>query len=166
MAASYHQLGLLTQRQGDYEEARRQYQRSLAIREALGDQAGMASSYHQLGMLAQHQGDDQEARRQYQRALEIFEALGNQTGMASSYGQLGILLTETGKVEEAVGYTLASLVFYLQVGAPEASLCLSWLARQQKLLGKKQFRTLVRRRLGEEDTKALLQFLKEQEGKQ
>ena len=166
MASSYHQLGMLAQHQGDYQEARRQYQRALEINEALGNQAGMASSYHQLGMLAHRQGDYQEARRQYQRALEINEALGNQAGMASSYGQLGILLTEIGKVEEAVGYTLASLRFYLHVGAPEASASLYWLARQQEQLGETQFKTEVYRHLGEQETENLLQLLKEQEGEQ
>src|SRR5205085_656125 len=163
-----HELGILAQDQGDYEEARRQYQRALEIDEALGNQAGMATGYGQLGMLAQRQGDYPEAQRQYQRALEIDEALGNQAGMASSYGQLGILLTETGKVEEAVGYTLASLVFYLQVGAPKVNFCLYWLARQQEQLGETQFRTVVHRHLGEQETENLLQLLKgtEQEGEQ
>ena len=56
-AAYIHQLGMLAQDRGDYEEAARQYQRSLDINERLGDQAGMATSYHQLGMLAQDRGD-------------------------------------------------------------------------------------------------------------
>ena len=71
MASSYHQLGILAQHRGDYDEAARQYQRSLDIDERLGDQAGMASSYHQLGMLAQLRGDYDEAARQYQRSLDI-----------------------------------------------------------------------------------------------
>ena len=53
MASNYHHLGMLAQARGDYEEAARQYQRSLDISERLGDQA---SSYHQLGMLAQARG--------------------------------------------------------------------------------------------------------------
>ena len=61
MAIGYHHLGVLAQRQGDYEEAARQYQRSLDIDERLGNQAGMASSYHQLGVLAQKRGDYAEA---------------------------------------------------------------------------------------------------------
>jgi hypothetical protein len=73
-------------------------------------------------------------------------------------------------VEEAVEYTLASLVFHLQVGAPEASVDLSWLARQQEQLGETQFRSVVYRHLGEQDTENLLQLLKEtgteQEGEQ
>ncbi len=61
MATSYHQLGMLAQTAGDYDEADRQYQRALDINERLGDQAGMASSYHQLGVLAQDRGDYDEA---------------------------------------------------------------------------------------------------------
>ena len=78
MARSYDQLGMLAQDRGDYDEAARQYQRSLDINERLGDQAGMAASYHHLGILAQARGDYEEAARQYQRALDINERLGNQ----------------------------------------------------------------------------------------
>ena len=49
-AAWIHQLGMIAQVRGDYDEAARQYQRSLDINERLGDQAGLATSYHQLGM--------------------------------------------------------------------------------------------------------------------
>jgi tetratricopeptide (TPR) repeat protein len=153
-------LGILAQDQGDYEEAQRQHQRALEISEALGDRAGMAASSYQLGNQAYLQGDYQEAQRQYQRALEIFEALGDRAHLASSYAQLGSLLTEIGKVEEAIGYTLSSLVFYLQVDAPEARVSLYWLARQQEQLGETQFRTVVHRHLGEQDAENLLQLLK------
>jgi tetratricopeptide (TPR) repeat protein len=56
MASSYGQLGILAQLRGDYEEAARQYQRSLDIDQRLGNQAGMATVYHQLGELASEQG--------------------------------------------------------------------------------------------------------------
>src|SRR6185437_12999731 len=52
-----HQLGILAQDRGDYDEAARQYQRSLDIEERLGNQAGIAFSYQQLGSLAFLQGD-------------------------------------------------------------------------------------------------------------
>ena len=56
MASSYHQLGMLAQARGDYDEAARQYQRALDIFERLGDQAGMANSYSQLGILEKERG--------------------------------------------------------------------------------------------------------------
>ena len=99
--AHIHHLGMLAQLRGDYDEAGRQYQRSLDINERLGDQAGMARSYHQLGMLAQDRGDYEEAGRQYQRSLDINERLGDQAGMAASYHQLGRLAQDRGDFEEA-----------------------------------------------------------------
>ena len=68
---------MLAQARGDYDEAARQYQRTLDINERLGNQAGMATSYHNLGALAYDRGDYDEAARQYQRALDINERLGN-----------------------------------------------------------------------------------------
>ena len=76
-AAWIHQLGILAQVRGDYDEAARQYQRSLNIHERIGNQVGMARGYHQLGTLAQDRGDYDEAARQYQRSLNIHERIGN-----------------------------------------------------------------------------------------
>jgi tetratricopeptide (TPR) repeat protein len=100
-AAWYHQLGILAQDRGDYQEAERQYRRSLEINERLGNQADMATGYHQLGMLAQDRGDYEEAERQYRRSLDIKERLGNQAGMAIAYHQLGMLAQLRGDYEEA-----------------------------------------------------------------
>ncbi|MFI7594448.1 tetratricopeptide repeat protein [Micromonospora sp. NPDC049359] len=99
--AWYQQLGILAQLRGDYAEAERRYQQSLAIEEALGNQAGMASSYHQMGILAQYRGDYAEAERRYQQSLAIEEELGNQSGVAASYGQLGTLAQLRGDYGEA-----------------------------------------------------------------
>jgi tetratricopeptide (TPR) repeat protein len=100
-AAWIHQLGILAEVRGDYDEAVRQYQRSLDISERLGDQAGQTGGYHQLGMLAHERGDYDEAARQYQRSLDISERLGDQAGLARSYGQLGRLAHERGDYDEA-----------------------------------------------------------------
>jgi tetratricopeptide (TPR) repeat protein len=56
IASSYHQLGMLAQLRGDYDEAARQYQRSLDIEERIGNQAGMATTCSQLGILEAEQG--------------------------------------------------------------------------------------------------------------
>jgi tetratricopeptide (TPR) repeat protein len=100
-AAWIHQLGILAQDRGDYDEAARQYQRSLDISERLGDQAGTAASYGQLGTLAQQRGDYDEAARQYQRALDLFERLGDQAGTAAAYHQLGNVAYLRGNYDEA-----------------------------------------------------------------
>jgi len=96
-----HQLGILAQHRGDYDEAARLYQRSLDINERLGGEADMASNYHNLGALAQARGDYDEAARLYQRSLDIKERIGNEAGMASTYHHLGWLAQAQGNYDEA-----------------------------------------------------------------
>jgi tetratricopeptide (TPR) repeat protein len=50
---------------------------SLAIRQAIGDRAGIARSLNALGTLHDHQGEYEEARRFYEEALAIFKQLGS-----------------------------------------------------------------------------------------
>ena len=67
----------LAWRRGDYEEAARQYQRSLDIDERLGNQVGMATSYSQLGVLEQvRDGSAPAAIGWHVRALLIRLRLG------------------------------------------------------------------------------------------
>ena len=51
LASSYGQLGVLAQERGDYDEAARQYQRSMDISERIGNQASLATAYSQFGIL-------------------------------------------------------------------------------------------------------------------
>jgi tetratricopeptide (TPR) repeat protein len=115
-AAWIQELGILAQNRGDYDEATRQYQRSLAIEERLGNQAGMALSYGQLGILAENRGDYDEATRQYQRALDIFERLGDQTHIATTYHQLGILAQNRGDYDEATRQLQRALAIKERLG--------------------------------------------------
>jgi tetratricopeptide (TPR) repeat protein len=55
-AAWLHQLGLIAHVRGDYEEAARQFQRSLDINERLGNQVGVATAASQLGNLEADRG--------------------------------------------------------------------------------------------------------------
>jgi tetratricopeptide (TPR) repeat protein len=72
-AAWIHQLGILAQARGDYDEATRHYKRALDIFERLGDQVGMAATYSQLGMLeaGQSEGSAATAMDWHVKALVI-----------------------------------------------------------------------------------------------
>jgi tetratricopeptide (TPR) repeat protein len=115
-AAWIHQLGVVAQARGDYDEATRQYQHALDIDARLGNQADMASSYNQLGILAQNRGDYDEAARQYQHALDIDARLGNQAGMASCYNQLGTLAYLRENYDEAARQYQRSLDINMRLG--------------------------------------------------
>jgi tetratricopeptide (TPR) repeat protein len=55
ISASYHQLGIIAHRRGDYTQAEQRYQASLTIMEELGDRAGIATATSQLGVLRTEQ---------------------------------------------------------------------------------------------------------------
>jgi len=50
IAAILHNMGLIHQDQGNYQEAVKLYQQSLKIKEELGDKSGISSTLHQLGI--------------------------------------------------------------------------------------------------------------------
>ena len=149
-AAYIHHLGMLAQERGDYQEAARQYQRSLNISERLGDQAGMANSYNNLGMLAQERGDYEEAARQYQRSLNIKERLGNQASMATSYSQLGNLGADrAAPAAEVIAWHVKALSIRLQLGVPQAVNDLRRLAAYRRELGAEPFTGLLAQAAGD-----------------
>jgi len=100
-AAFIHNLAILAQDTGEYDEARRLYRQSLEINEELGNRAGIASTLHQLGGLAQDTGEYDKARRLYRQSLEINEELGDRAVIASTLHELGRLAQDTGEYDEA-----------------------------------------------------------------
>jgi tetratricopeptide (TPR) repeat protein len=100
-AQALHELGIIAQQQGRYEEARRCYNESLTIKNFLDDQHGRASSLYQLGMIAQEQGEYRQARSFYKDALNTFEQLNDQEGQAVVFGQLGIIAEQEGNYKAA-----------------------------------------------------------------
>jgi tetratricopeptide (TPR) repeat protein len=103
-AAFIHQLGLISQGRGDYEQALSFYWKALGIDKELGNRAGMASSYHQLGSVARERGDYDQALSWYQKSLQIEEELGNLAGIAGSYHQLGWVAEERGDYDQALSW--------------------------------------------------------------
>jgi len=143
-AAWIHQLGIIAQERGDYDEAARQFQRSLDINERLGNESGMASTYHHLGWLAQERGDYDEAARQYQRAGDISERLGDQAGLARSYSQFGILETDRGgPTASVIAWHVNALLIRFRLSVPELQIDSSRLSALRHELGTASFTGLL-----------------------
>ena len=102
-AAFTHELGMLADRQGDYEEAERLFTRALEIEERLGNRNSMASTHHMLGILFQHRGDYDRAASHFDRSLAIKKELHepNDTDIAAYSGELGNLAYLRGEYEKA-----------------------------------------------------------------
>ncbi|MFF3419639.1 TIR domain-containing protein [Streptomyces sp. NPDC002698] len=111
-----HQLGMIAQARGDYQQAEDHYRAALTILEELGDRAGIATSYHQLGMIAQARGNYHQAEDHYRASLTIKEKLGDRAGIARSYGQLGIIAQLRGDYQQAEDHYRASLTTFEELG--------------------------------------------------
>jgi tetratricopeptide (TPR) repeat protein len=111
-----HQLGLIGELRGDYDEASSRHRQALTLFEELGDREGMAFSYGQLGNLAQRRGDHEQAITKHQQALAILKELGNSAGMATAYHQLGIVAQERGDYDQALDWYRQSLAIKEELG--------------------------------------------------
>ena len=87
--------------QGDVEEARRLYARSMEIRRRLGDRSGIAHCLHNLGVIACETGQTDGGRRLLRRGLAIRRALGDDLGIGASLLALGRLAHEEGAARRA-----------------------------------------------------------------
>jgi tetratricopeptide (TPR) repeat protein len=159
MAPSYHQLGIMAQERGAYEEALEWYRRSLAIEEELGDRVGIARSYHHLGKIAYLRGAYEEALEWFYRSLALAEELGNRSSIAVSYSQIGVLYTTRGTPEAAVAWNLRGLLIHLELHSPEIRIDLHWLTQQRQQLGEMRFFGLLREQLSEKDAQTILRLL-------
>jgi tetratricopeptide (TPR) repeat protein len=79
MGISYttHNLGMIQQQQGNYEEAVKKYNQSLKIKEELGDKSGIAYTLHQIGRIDEEERKCDSALRNYLISLSIFEKLNS-----------------------------------------------------------------------------------------
>jgi len=76
-AMCFHQLGILAQNRGDLDEALAQYRRSLAIKEALGNRAGMAGSCCGIGAIFTETGKPEDGLDLNLRSLAIYSEIGS-----------------------------------------------------------------------------------------
>ena len=72
-AGTLHNLGVIVQERGQFDEAEAWYRKSLKIKEKLKDEYGQASTLHQLGTIAQERRQFDKARNLYLQAEAIFK---------------------------------------------------------------------------------------------
>ena len=112
-------MGMVAQDRGDYDAALDLYRRSLEIKEALGDRAGVSTSLHQMGMVAQDRGDYDAALDLYRRSLEIKEALGDRAGAAITRAQMSLLHEQLGQLDRALALIRQAEAEFARMGAAQ-----------------------------------------------
>ncbi len=106
IAGVYHHLGVLAQKQLQFEQAKQYHLKALKIYEDARDFYSAANEYHQLGTLAERQRQFEQAKQYYLKALKIFEDAGDLYKAANEYHQLGTLAQEQRQFEQAEQYCL------------------------------------------------------------
>ena len=94
-------VGGLARMQGDYGSARTDFNESLAIRRALGDNGAIAQALQNRGWQAQLEGDNAGAHKDYDESLTLFRAYGDLAGEGFCLVGLGCVATNEGDYETA-----------------------------------------------------------------
>ena len=89
MAIALGNIGLVYERQGDYEQAMENYSLDLQISEEIGDKQGTAIALGLIGQLLNIKGEFHKAIEYLQKNLMLCEELGYQKGIAKAVNTLG-----------------------------------------------------------------------------
>jgi predicted ATPase/DNA-binding SARP family transcriptional activator len=84
------------------DEARAEYERSVALWRQAGDERGVANGMFRIGLMEIMSGNTSEGRRIWEDCLRAFRALGDEIGVIQAVGNLGGLELESGNVEEGL----------------------------------------------------------------
>jgi predicted ATPase/class 3 adenylate cyclase/Tfp pilus assembly protein PilF len=115
-ASALNGAGNLALAQGDFGEAARLHEASLALRRALGDEPGTATSLNNLAVVAQEQGIYDRATGLHEQALALRRTLCDQRGIASSLLNLGEMACAQGDYARAAALLDESLALHRDLG--------------------------------------------------
>jgi len=111
-----HLLGMVYHDKGEWDKAIECYQRSLAIREKVGDEHEIATTFNGLGEVYRVKREWDKAIEYQQRSLAIWEKMGDEHGMAYNFNNLGAVYHDKGEWDKAIEYFQHSLAIFEKVG--------------------------------------------------
>ncbi len=97
-------IGLLYEKEGDFDNAFIHYQKDLEICKELADKQGTSISLCLIGQLLNLKGEFMEAIHHLQKALTISEMLGFQKGMAKALNTLGDIYYFKNEYERSIHF--------------------------------------------------------------
>jgi tetratricopeptide (TPR) repeat protein len=95
-----------------YEEARKYYNKGIALSEAANDKSRIANRLLDLGLVAAAEGQNQDAERYFRQSTQSYEAMGQKDRVAIVRKCLAGILFQQGKIDQAeqmIEDSLASL---------------------------------------------------------
>jgi DNA-binding SARP family transcriptional activator/tetratricopeptide (TPR) repeat protein len=109
-------LGIISWRQGRYQQSADYHQQSLAASIAIGDRRGEATALANLGTVHERRGRYQQAAHCHQQALAAYKSVGERTGEARALGNLGSVAAREGHYERAVDWYQQALTVFRETG--------------------------------------------------
>jgi tetratricopeptide (TPR) repeat protein len=100
-ARALHGLATIALEQGEYEQAREEFEESLRIEQEIGNRFGEAATWHNLASIALSQGEYKRARKEFEEAMQIDQEIENRSGEASTRHQLASIAMDQGEFERA-----------------------------------------------------------------
>lgn len=116
LAFALNNMGFIYKDLGNITTALDYFNRSLALKEEIGDKKGMAVSYSNIGYIFKNQGDIPTALEYYHKGLKIQEELNDKYGMAYSFNSIGYIYDIQGDTDLALEYYNKSLVLRKELG--------------------------------------------------
>ncbi|MDZ7970713.1 MAG: tetratricopeptide repeat protein [Nostoc sp. DedSLP03] len=116
IAVSYNQLGIVAQKQRQFDVAIDYYHKALKIYEDAGDFYFAAHEYHNLGNVAYEQRQFDVAIDYYHKALKIYKDAGDFYSAAREYHQLGMVAEEQRQFDVAIDYYHKALKIFEDAG--------------------------------------------------
>ncbi len=109
-------IGDVAYNEGDFDNARKQFETALAEFREIGAQKSIYATYERLGNVAYSRGQLHEAMSYYERNEKFHQETNDPGGLASDYGNLANALDGLGDIPGAMKMQQQALAAFKQVG--------------------------------------------------
>ncbi len=111
-------VGVIHSRKGELDAAMDYHQRSLKLREEIGNPLDTAQILNHIGIIYFKKGELDTAMDYYQRSLKIIEEIGNPIKISMVLNNIGLIYWNKGKLDAAMDYHQRSLKLREEIGNP------------------------------------------------
>lgn len=115
-ANALNNIGYVYKQQGNIAKALEWYNKSLKIREEIGNKYGIANSLNNIGRIYNIQGDIRKAIECYDKSLKIQNEIGDKQGASISINNIGLIYNNQGDIPKALEYYNKSLKIQDEIG--------------------------------------------------
>ncbi|MHA2252457.1 MAG: tetratricopeptide repeat protein [Candidatus Kariarchaeaceae archaeon] len=108
--------GNIYYQKGEFDKTLECWQRSLAIREDIGNLQDIAGSINNIGLIYRTKGELDKALEYYQRGLALYNEIGNPFHIALALNNIGDAYRARGELDRALEYLQRSLALKEDIG--------------------------------------------------